>query len=401
MKKMTFLGRRAARRKRGTARLFVLGAAVAAASAAAARPAQAQAAAQEGLQAQAQATQRFDIPAGQLQVVAVAFTRATGLPVIFSNPDLGLIESPGVSGNMTREAALTALLQGTSVRGAFSQQGVTLDIGGVTEVVDVTAAPRGRGLTQVPGAASRCRPVGGRDPAQSDRRAGRLHAQRRPSQRARHHAAGGRGRRRVEHRGRHVQPARLQRVQQPVRGRRPRRWADLPRRVQPRAGRSVHGTERVGRGARHGRRLREHADQAPAPRLFDRGGLYLRYRRPAADQRRLQLGRSRESRTAAGRQVGIPAQCPVAGWRLSRPRRHDREGLAVAPSLALGLGTPTRVFFIAQFMRQDNLPDYGIPGAAWQEPLLAPTTCTPRRRSIRTTSTAASATTTTRPIRTP
>ena len=140
MKKMSFLGRRATRRKRGTARLFVLGAAVAATSAAAARPARAQAPAQEGLQAQAQVTQRFDIPAGQLQVVAVAFTRATGLPVVFSNPDLGLIESPGVSGNMTREVALAALLQGTSVRGTFSGQGVTLDIG-VTEVVDVTAAP--------------------------------------------------------------------------------------------------------------------------------------------------------------------------------------------------------------------------------------------------------------------
>ena len=142
MKKMTLLGRRAGRRKRGTARLFVLGAAVAATSAASARPVSAQAPVPEGpLQAQAQVTQRFDIAAGPLQVVAEAFTRATGLQVVFSNPDLGLIESPGVSGNMTREAALAALLQGTSVRGTFSGPGVTLDIGGVAEVVDVTAAP--------------------------------------------------------------------------------------------------------------------------------------------------------------------------------------------------------------------------------------------------------------------
>ena len=33
------------------------------------------------------------------------------------------------------------------------------------------------------------------------------------------------------------------------------------------------------------------------------------------------------------------------------------------------MGTPTRVTLGAQIMRQDNLPDYGIPGAAWDEPL--------------------------------
>ena len=57
----------------------------------------------------------------------------------------------------------------------------------------------------------------------------------------------------------------------------------------------------------------------------------------------------------------------------------ERESRAFAPSLSLGIGTPTRVTVGAQFMRQDNLPDYGIPGAAWDEPLtptsvLAPST---------------------------
>jgi catecholate siderophore receptor len=45
------------------------------------------------------------------------------------------------------------------------------------------------------------------------------------------------------------------------------------------------------------------------------------------------------------------------------------ERTAVAPSLALGLGSPTRVTLAAQHTRQDNVPDYGIPGAAWREPL--------------------------------
>ncbi len=43
----------------------------------------------------------------------------------------------------------------------------------------------------------------------------------------------------------------------------------------------------------------------------------------------------------------------------------ENERKAIAPSLALGLGTPTRVTVSGQFTRQDNVPDYGIPGAAW------------------------------------
>jgi catecholate siderophore receptor len=37
---------------------------------------------------------------------------------------------------------------------------------------------------------------------------------------------------------------------------------------------------------------------------------------------------------------------------------------AIAPSVAFGLGTPTRVIASAQIMRQDNLADYGLPAAA-------------------------------------
>lgn len=42
---------------------------------------------------------------------------------------------------------------------------------------------------------------------------------------------------------------------------------------------------------------------------------------------------------------------------------------SVAPSIAFGLGTPTRVTVAGQFTRQENMPDYGVPGAAWSEPL--------------------------------
>ena len=56
----------------------------------------------------------------------------------------------------------------------------------------------------------------------------------------------------------------------------------------------------------------------------------------------------------------------------------ENERKAIAPSIALGLGTPTRVIASGQFTRQDNVPDYGIPGAAWDEPLTPTSVLTTR-----------------------
>ncbi len=42
----------------------------------------------------------------------------------------------------------------------------------------------------------------------------------------------------------------------------------------------------------------------------------------------------------------------------------SRESRAIAPSIAFGVDTSTRVSAAAQFMRQDNLADYGLPAAA-------------------------------------
>jgi catecholate siderophore receptor len=52
----------------------------------------------------------------------------------------------------------------------------------------------------------------------------------------------------------------------------------------------------------------------------------------------------------------------------------SRNNKSVAPSIALGLNTATRVTGAVQVTRQDNLPDYGIPGSAWSETQLSPTT---------------------------
>lgn len=50
------------------------------------------------------------------------------------------------------------------------------------------------------------------------------------------------------------------------------------------------------------------------------------------------------------------------------------ESRSAAPSIALGLQTSTRIVASAQVVRQENLPDYGVPGAAWVKSPLAPTT---------------------------
>jgi catecholate siderophore receptor len=54
------------------------------------------------------------------------------------------------------------------------------------------------------------------------------------------------------------------------------------------------------------------------------------------------------------------------------------ESRAVAPSLALGIGTSTRVIASSQILRQDNIPDYGLPTAAWRENQLGATATQPQ-----------------------
>ena len=44
--------------------------------------------------------------------------------------------------------------------------------------------------------------------------------------------------------------------------------------------------------------------------------------------------------------------------------RVERNGWGVAPAVAVGLGTPSRFTLFSQHVRQDNIPDYGLPMAA-------------------------------------
>lgn len=79
----------------------------------------------------------FSIGAGPLDSVLAEFQRVTGLKVVVANPGLNSVQSPGVSGSMTPVRAMETLLRGTSVRANFTQETVRLELQGVAERVDV------------------------------------------------------------------------------------------------------------------------------------------------------------------------------------------------------------------------------------------------------------------------
>ena len=120
----------------------------------------------------------------------------------------------------------------------------------------------------------------------------------------------------------------------------------VARRLQPRAGRGVHGTDRVRRRPRHRRRLRQHADQGAAP-AASASAATLAYgsgdqrpcRRPTSTQ---PLARGdpdswlAASRPCASTRCGRTAACPAATRSSRRARRSRRRS-------RFGLGTPTRV----------------------------------------------------------
>ena len=85
------------------------------------------------------AAQRFDIPPGQLAAVLAALQRETGETIALPDPAAGLIYSPGVTGVFTLEGALEQALTGTSL--SFSRTGVrtlAVEFRVNTEAVSVT-----------------------------------------------------------------------------------------------------------------------------------------------------------------------------------------------------------------------------------------------------------------------
>ncbi len=89
-------------------------------------------------QAQA-ATYRFDIPPGPLDTALSSFEQVTGWKVVLSKDEIGSIPSPGVSGVYTIEQGLKQLLTGTGVSYRFTgPETLTLEVSGPSTSINVT-----------------------------------------------------------------------------------------------------------------------------------------------------------------------------------------------------------------------------------------------------------------------
>lgn len=83
---------------------------------------------------------RFDIPPGPLEDVARGFNQATGISLRFSDPKLKMIRSPGVSGLYSEVQALAEILKGTGIDSRFvGPMEVLLDTPAVKTTVAVNA----------------------------------------------------------------------------------------------------------------------------------------------------------------------------------------------------------------------------------------------------------------------
>lgn len=88
-----------------------------------------------------QPVRRFEIPAGPLDVVLTEFERISGLKIIVSQEGIRKVASPGVSGVYTSEQALNNLLVGTGLTYRFNSiKAVSLDLKNVATSIDVTTS---------------------------------------------------------------------------------------------------------------------------------------------------------------------------------------------------------------------------------------------------------------------
>jgi catecholate siderophore receptor len=85
---------------------------------------------------------QFNIPAGPLDAAIAEFQRITGLKVTMANPGIGTLQSPGVSGAMTPARAMEAMLKDTAVRATFTAAGLELSLQSLSESVSVEGVGR-------------------------------------------------------------------------------------------------------------------------------------------------------------------------------------------------------------------------------------------------------------------
>ena len=361
-------------RRRGTARLFVLGAAFAASAAGSAfSPAYGQSL---GLASAAQTVRmvQFNIPAGPLDAVLTAFERVAGIRATLALDSLASIQSPGVSGTFTVEGALQQILMGTSVTYRLTsptdavlelRQSESVQVSGSTPVVQspkyqvplrdiaqtVALVPReiieeqgavtlSDVLRNVPGITLQAGEGGG-----SSNTAGDMFNMRGFNASNSLFVDGVRDDGLIAR--------------------------DVFNLEQVEVFMGPTGSD-VGRGTAAGYVNM----QSKVPHAGSSASAIVSY--GSATQRRLSADTNWSAPSSqAGGWLSKSAVRLNVLWQDSGVPGRDEvnlESRAVAPSLALGLGTPTRVTVGAQVVRQDNVPDYGIPGAAWAKSPIAPTT---------------------------
>jgi catecholate siderophore receptor len=395
MKNRTFSphSSRQRRRRRGTSRLFVIGAAFVASTAAGkiAPPAYAQQATLRDArivtaralgtttggsvnEGQATRTGTFAIPAGTIGAVADQFRTLTGLRVVFANEEIRELPSPGVSGSMTVEQALDRLLVGTGVGYVFTARDlVTMDLR-TSEFVSVS----GR---EAPAVSSPKYTTPLRDVPQTIALIPRAT---------------------VEEQGATTLSETLRNVpgitlQAGEGGGASNTAGDMFNMRGFNASNSlfVDGVRDDGLVSRDVFNL-EQVEVFLGPTGSDVGrGTAAGYVNMStkvphlgtSNSGMISYGNNKRARATVDLNISNSENSDSwwgkAAFRLNAlwqdggvPGRHEveLESRGFAPSIAIGLGTPTRLTASAQIMRQDNLPDYGIPGAAWPEEPLAPTT---------------------------
>ena len=381
------------RRRRGTSRLFVLSAAVMASTAVSGKlttPVHAQgtlrdprvvasrAATSSAIgnldEGQATRTATFDIPAGPIGGVADRFHAVTGIRVVFANEDIRELPSPGVSGLMTVEQALDRLLVGTGVGYVFTARDlVTMEIrtsefvavsGRETPTVSspkyttplrdvpqtIALIPRAtieqqgattlsETLRNVPGITLQAGEAGGASNTAGDmfNMRGFNASNSLFVDGVRDDGLVSRDVFNVEQVEVFMGPTGSDVGRGTAAG-----YVNMTTKV-PHLGSSSAATFSYGNG--------------------DRGRLTADLNFAGSGSSESWWGKSAFRVNALWQDGGVPGRDEV-----------EQQSRAVAPSLAFGLGTPTRLTASAQILRQENLPDYGIPGAAWQEEPLTPST---------------------------
>jgi catecholate siderophore receptor len=319
-------------------------------------------------------TATFDIPAGSIGSVADRFRALTGIRIVFANEDIKDLPSPGVSGVMTVEQALNEVLTGTGVGYVFTARDlVTMDLR-TSEFVAVA----GR---EVPTVASPKYTTPLRDVPQTIALIPRAT---------------------IEEQGATTLSETLRNVpgitlQAGEGGGASNTAGDMFNMRGFNASNSlfVDGVRDDGLVSRDVFNL-EQVEVFMGPTGSDvgrgtaAGYVNMTTKVPhlgSSSSGMLSFGNSARSRATADFNWASPGDSG-SWWGKSAVRLNvlwqdggvpgrnevDQESRAVAPSVAFGLGTPTRLTASAQIMRQENLPDYGIPGAAWQEEPLTPTT---------------------------